>query len=114
MSSGYVGSGDMVATILDLARRGYLRIEEIHHEDRGLLEKLGGLPEYDYMLEWVKRDVSELTDYESTLVVRLFSSKSSLDGRLSLHDFKKEAQKNSHGKSPMYRRRPSSTWTTWA
>jgi len=96
MSSGYVGSGDMVATIMDLARRGYLRIEEIHHDDRGLLEKLGGLPEYDYMLEWLKRDVSELTDYESTLLVRLFSSKSSLDGRLSLHEFKKEAQKNSH------------------
>jgi uncharacterized membrane protein len=71
--SGVVGSDDMVATILDLARRGYFKIREVEHQDRSLLEKLGGLPEFDYVIDWVNKDISKLTDFERSLV--LFSSR---------------------------------------
>ena len=95
MRSGDVNAQDMVATIMDLARRGYFGIREEQHTDRSLLEKLGGQPEFDYVIEWKKQDLSELRDYEKGLVMFLFSSSAAKGSELSLHEFKKDARKHS-------------------
>ena len=55
---------DLTATIVDLAVRGYLRIEEVAKD--GLFRKA------DYRLIWVKKDIGNLDDYESKLVLALF------------------------------------------
>ncbi|MCK4409815.1 MAG: DUF2207 domain-containing protein, partial [Candidatus Eisenbacteria sp.] len=96
MSSGMVGSGDMVGTIMDLARRGYLTIEEVKHEERGFLEKLGGTPEYDYILKMApNKELLELASYERDLLRFIFSREcAGGTDTISLHEFKKEAQKH--------------------
>ncbi|MBD3348814.1 MAG: DUF2207 domain-containing protein, partial [Candidatus Eisenbacteria bacterium] len=104
-NSGAVTASDMVATIMDLARRGYLRIREEKHEDRSFLEKMGGLPEYDYVIDLVNTDFSDLRRHESDLLHFLFSSQSARGDSLSLFEFKKEAQKRS--------RRFHSWFTKW-
>ncbi|MCK4512510.1 DUF2207 domain-containing protein, partial [bacterium] len=53
--SGVIGAGDMVATILDLAKGGYITITETIEEKHGPLNLLGGGK--DYILEWVNKDV---------------------------------------------------------
>jgi uncharacterized membrane protein len=97
MTSGMVGSGDMVGTIMDLARRGYLTIEEVKQEDRGFLEKLGGTPEYDYILKMTSnKELLELASYERDLLRFIFSRECATGAdTISLHEFKKEAQKHS-------------------
>jgi uncharacterized membrane protein len=97
MTSGMVGSGDMVGTIMDLARRGYLTIEEMKHEERGFLEKLAGTPEYDYILKMApNKKFPELASYERNLLLFIFSRKCTTGtDMISLHEFKKEAQKHS-------------------
>ncbi len=101
-----VGAGDMVGTIMDLARRGFLTIEEVKHEDRGFLDKLGGTPEYDYVLKMVhNKQLRELTAYEGDLIRFIFSRRVRrlAADTISLYEFKKEAQKTLDGVPPLVR-----------
>lgn len=58
---------DVVATIVDLARRGYLTIEEV--EDRGFL----GIASQDFVFRQGPGDGSELTPYEKRILKGIFS-----------------------------------------
>ncbi len=65
---------DIAATVVDLAVRGYLRIEEV--------SKSGMLKAADYRLIWVNKDTSKLEDYESMLLLALFGKSKAGDSVL--------------------------------
>ena len=70
--SGSVTTDDMVATIMDLARKGHLRITETAREKASFLG-IGGGTEYDYMLERLEKDRGGLAEFERDLLEFLFS-----------------------------------------
>jgi uncharacterized membrane protein len=92
--SGSVTTDDMVATIMDLARKGHLRITETAREKASFLG-IGGGTEYDYMLERLEKDRGGLAEFERDLLEFLFSSPAARLNYLSLDEFKKDAQKHS-------------------
>lgn len=61
---GTVKPLDMVATLMDLARRGYLRISEVR-EDGGIFARDG---DYEYTITVVRSDLSGLTPYEADVL----------------------------------------------
>ena len=82
---------DITATVIDLARRGFLKITE--NPKKGLFGKSG------FVLDYVKKDEGELKPYEISVLDMLFSSKRNIPAVLSkLHpnayESLKEAEKN--------------------
>jgi hypothetical protein len=102
---------DVTATIVDLAVRGYLRIDEI--PDKGLFSSR------DWLLVQLKGGDTELLAYEQKLFAALFSGRNTV--RLSAlkrtfaEDLKK-VQSSMYDElvyRKWYSRRPDSTRTTW-
>jgi hypothetical protein len=102
---------DVTATIVDLAVRGYLRIDEI--PDQGLFSSR------DWELVQLKGGDTELLDYEQKLFAALFSGRNKV--RLSklkktFADDLKRVQSSLYDElvyRKWYRRRPDSTRTAW-
>lgn len=92
--SGSVTTDDMVATIMDLARRGHIKITETEREKPTFLG-IGGGTEYDYVLERLERNRGDLQEFEKDLLAFLFGSPAARLHLLSLNEFKKDAQKHS-------------------
>jgi uncharacterized membrane protein len=63
-----VDNRDITATIIDLARRGYIKIIETHEDRLILKDKLS------YTLELLRADVEDLTIYERTLLTAIFKT----------------------------------------
>jgi hypothetical protein len=102
---------DVTATIVDLAVRGYLRIDEI--PDKGLFSSR------DWQLVQLKGGDTELLAYEQKLFAALFSGRNTV--RLSklkqtFAEDLKRVQSSMYDElvyRNWYRRRPDSTRTTW-
>jgi hypothetical protein len=102
---------DVTATIVDLAVRGYLRIDEI--PDQGLFSSR------DWQLVQLKGGDTELIDYEQRLFAALFSGRNVVRlSELKRHfvDDLQKVQSSLYDElvyRKWYRRRPDSTRTAW-
>ncbi len=84
-----VGSTALAATLIDLSRRGFIRIVEREREENGLFGKKTRL---DYHLERTEKPLVGLFAYESNLVEFLLQAGDGRNG-VWLHDFKKMARR---------------------
>jgi len=67
---GSVNMNDLVATIMDLARRGFLKIKETTAAKKGLFSSSKS---YDYVIEHLSKDETSLKPFEQNLINYLFS-----------------------------------------
>ncbi|HBK86142.1 MAG TPA: hypothetical protein DDZ53_08960, partial [Firmicutes bacterium] len=75
---GYPTTDDFTATILDLARRGYLRIEETESEKRGLF---GSSTQTDYFLVRQPKAADDLAKHEADALEFIFETVQPARGR---------------------------------
>ncbi len=59
---------DILATLVDLSRRGYVRMHELEEEDEGVF----GVPQTDFEYELLKQPDDQLYPYERALLTALF------------------------------------------
>lgn len=103
---------DVTATIVDLAVRGYLRIDEI--PDEGLFSSR------DWQLVQLRGGDTELLDYEQKLFAALFSGRNVVllsELKRTFADDLSKVQDSLYDElvyRKWYRRRPDSTRTVWA
>ncbi|MDO9573672.1 MAG: DUF2207 domain-containing protein, partial [Candidatus Contubernalis sp.] len=98
---GSVTADDLTATIMDLARRGYMKIEEGEEKKTGLFKK--GM---DYRLTLVEgSSMLKLAPHEQELLNYLFSTIALGEKELNFSDIEQHAKKNPTGFQSFY--------TTW-
>lgn len=86
------GGTEFTATVMDLVRRGYLRLEEVEREKRFLFTKKR---HKDYILYINDKDQSDLLSYERDIIdLFKYDIGKRDDGGFSLEEFKKYAKKN--------------------
>ncbi len=93
LSSRMITGGALLATLYDLARRGFVRISEKVSEGRGLF----GGKKSDYMLTLQSDEArarrGELQEYESGLLDFIFNDLSGGESEVALKAFSKQASK---------------------
>ena len=86
---GKPGPEDLTATILDLARKGYLSLEEYIPEKRGIFSK----KTVDYRVTRLEKEGS-LADHETKLLKLLFNGISAGGSTITFSDIEKYAEKS--------------------
>ena len=99
---GKITSGDLTATILDLARRGYVALDEDQQEVKGFLRSK---TEIQYFIQRKKEDYSSLPPHETKVMDFLFRQVAVAAGTVSFKEIEQYAQKN--------QRRFLAFWTDW-
>ncbi|UNC93448.1 DUF2207 domain-containing protein [Candidatus Contubernalis alkaliaceticus] len=95
---GVISPDDLTATIMDLARRGYMKIEEGEEKKSGLFKKT-----MDYRLTRKPGDFNqELAPHELDLINYLFSTIAVGENELNFSDIEKHAKKNPSGFQGFY------------
>ncbi len=114
--SGQIGSGALVATLLDLGRRGYIKIEEIQQQKKSIF---GTVKKNKYNLKLIpgifNKKKSELADYEIDMLQFIFQNLAAGSNEIELDEFKnsrrrvmkwfgkwKESIKTEWGNQPLY------------
>jgi len=97
-----VSAEDLTATILDLARRGFLTIEEIERETKRLLRTRTTT---DYVIRRTEKPLDGLTAHERELVDFLFQRVDREQGEVGFSDLERFAKTN--------KRTFAEFWKTW-
>ncbi|MEW6171628.1 MAG: DUF2207 domain-containing protein [Bacillota bacterium] len=91
MNFGKATPNGFTATILDLARRGYLKILEIALEKKKVLGLIGPSAEVDYLIELTDKDRSGLEVHEQNLMT-FITERIREDGELSFEGIERYAK----------------------
>jgi uncharacterized membrane protein len=115
-NSGQMGSGAMVATLLDLGRRGFIEIEEIQQQKKSLF---GTFQKTKYNLKLIpgafNKQKNELADYEMDMLQFIFQNLAAGSNEIQFDEIKnsrrrvmkwfgkwKESIKAEWGNRPLY------------
>lgn len=85
---GKVEMNDLVATIMDLARRGFIKISEVTQVNQGFL---GNKTDYNYYLKKIKDPDDTLSSFEINLMDYFFND-IGIEGTVSSEQLKSHAQ----------------------
>ncbi len=97
-----VSANDLTATILDLARRGFIAIEEVERETKGLLRTKTTT---DYMIKRTEQPLDGLAEHEAELLDFLFKRVDKGRGEVGFSDLERFAKNN--------KRTFASFWKQW-
>lgn len=92
-NTGAVQAQDLTATILDLARRGYLKIEEVVSESQGMLRKKERVDYQLTRLESIDQESTPLRLHEQSLLDFLFQDVAKQDKITSFDEIETYAKK---------------------